>query len=127
DVTGQPASLQLRNPRQPQSLQVLGATADGYTLDLRSQARFSSANPQIATVDERGWVRPVASGQTQVEVAVGSQKKSVPVTVQLAAVPLSPAQASTSQLPPVESQYSFRHDVMPVLSKAGCNAGACHG
>src|SRR2546426_3217954 len=22
---------------------------------------------------------------------------------------------------------SFRNDVMPVLSKAGCNAGACHG
>lgn len=22
---------------------------------------------------------------------------------------------------------SFRHDIMPILSKAGCNAGACHG
>src|SRR5437868_2583645 len=22
---------------------------------------------------------------------------------------------------------SFRNDIMPVLSKAGCNAGACHG
>ena len=22
---------------------------------------------------------------------------------------------------------SFRHDVMPVLARAGCNAGACHG
>ena len=22
---------------------------------------------------------------------------------------------------------SFRHDVMPVLSRAGCNQGACHG
>src|SRR6266478_3676466 len=24
-------------------------------------------------------------------------------------------------------EISFRNDVMPVLSKAGCNAGACHG
>src|SRR5215208_7396585 len=24
-------------------------------------------------------------------------------------------------------EVSFRNDVMPVLSKAGCNAGACHG
>src|SRR6185503_14578573 len=25
------------------------------------------------------------------------------------------------------AQVSFRNDVMPVLSKAGCNAGSCHG
>src|SRR5688572_3414918 len=25
------------------------------------------------------------------------------------------------------SQVSFRNDVMAVLSKAGCNAGTCHG
>src|SRR5919109_2236 len=69
-VVVQPATIQLRHPRQPQSLQVLGKTADGYTLDLRSQARFASANPQVAAVDERGWIRPVANGQTQVTVEV---------------------------------------------------------
>lgn len=26
-----------------------------------------------------------------------------------------------------ESAPSFRHDIMPILSKAGCNTGACHG
>src|SRR5881275_1072297 len=26
-----------------------------------------------------------------------------------------------------EARVSFRNDVMAVLSKAGCNAGACHG
>src|SRR6476619_1806013 len=25
------------------------------------------------------------------------------------------------------AETSFRNEVMPVLSKAGCNAGACHG
>ena len=24
-------------------------------------------------------------------------------------------------------ELSFRHDVLPVLSKAGCNGGGCHG
>jgi hypothetical protein len=28
---------------------------------------------------------------------------------------------------PVDPPLSFRNDVMPILSKAGCNAGACHG
>ena len=27
----------------------------------------------------------------------------------------------------VEKQWSFRHDVLPVLSKVGCNTGGCHG
>ncbi|MDQ3621408.1 MAG: DUF1549 and DUF1553 domain-containing protein, partial [Verrucomicrobiota bacterium] len=31
------------------------------------------------------------------------------------------------QLPDEPVAPSFRHDVMPVISKAGCNAGACHG
>src|SRR5262249_37120618 len=31
------------------------------------------------------------------------------------------------QLPPAEPPYSFRHEVMAVLSKSGCNMGACHG
>ena len=34
-----------------------------------------------------------------------------------------------SRLPaaPIPGEISFRNDVMAVLSKAGCNAGACHG
>jgi hypothetical protein len=107
-----PAALDLRNHRQPHSLQVLGATADGYSLDLRPLARFTSADPRIAAVDEHGWVRPVGSGQTQVTVAVVGQTRTVPVKV---------------QLPPAEPPCSFRHEVMPVLSRAGCNMGACHG
>ena len=34
-----------------------------------------------------------------------------------------PLKASTDE----NSKVSFRHDVMPVLSKAGCNGGGCHG
>ncbi|HKI35917.1 MAG TPA: DUF1553 domain-containing protein [Gemmataceae bacterium] len=111
-VTIHPASLDLRHHRQPHALQVLATTADGYSLDLHSQAKFTSADPRIATVDEQGWVHPVSSGATTLTVAVAGQTKTVPVKVQL------PAQ---------EPPSSFRHEVMPVLTRAGCNAGACHG
>ena len=43
-----PTKLDLRHPRQPHSIQVLGATADGYSLDLRDQAQFTVADPKIA-------------------------------------------------------------------------------
>jgi hypothetical protein len=107
-----PTALELRHQRQPHSLQVMGTTADGFALDLRAQARFVSADPRIAAVDEQGWVRPLTNGQTQVTISVAGQTKTVPVKV---------------QLPAVEPPTSFRHEVMAVLSKAGCNAGACHG
>src|SRR5262245_33435120 len=111
-ITIHPAAVELRHPRQPQSLQVLGMSADGFSLDLSSAAKFTSADPSIAAVDEQGCVRPVASGQTQVTVIAAGQTVAVPVKV---------------QLPAAEPPYSFRHEVMAVLSKAGCNIGACHG
>ena len=33
----------------------------------------------------------------------------------------------TANAAPAEPTVSFRHDVMPILSKAGCNSGGCHG
>jgi hypothetical protein len=111
-ITIQPPAVELRHPRQPQSLQVLGMSADGFSLDLSSAAKFASADPNIAAVDEQGWVRPVASGQTQVTVTVAGQNVAVPVKV---------------AFPASEPPYSFRHEVMAVLSKSGCNMGACHG
>lgn len=107
-----PNTITLRQVRQPHSLQVLGATTEGFTIDLREQARYVSADPRIAVVDERGWVRPVASGATQVTVTVAGQTVTVPVKV---------------ELPAVDPPISFRHEVMAVLSRSGCNAGACHG
>jgi hypothetical protein len=111
-VVVHPTTIELRHHRQPHSLQVLGTTADGYSLDLHSQAHFTSADPRVAVVDERGWVRPMSNGRTQVTVTIAGQVRTVAVSV---------------QLPAVEPPSSFRHEVMPVLTRAGCNAGACHG
>jgi hypothetical protein len=111
-VAVHPLALELRHHRQPCSLQVLGTTAAGYSVDLRSRAAFQSADPRVAVVDEQGWVLPRGDGNTQVTIRVDGQICTVPVRV---------------QLPAVEPPTSFRHEVMPVLSKAGCNLGACHG
>jgi hypothetical protein len=107
-----PTSIEIRHHRHPHSIQVFTTSADGYSLDLRSQATFTSANPKIAIVDASGWVQPVANGSTTITVNAAGQSKSIPVKV---------------TLPTNEPPTSFRHEVMPVLTKAGCNAGACHG
>ncbi len=107
-----PASLEIRQHRQSHALQVLGTTSDGFSLDLRSDAKFASADPKIATVDAAGSIHPVASGATHITIAVAGQTKTVAVKV---------------LLPAVQPPISFRNEVMPVLTRAGCNAGACHG
>ena len=111
-LTVSPTPIEIRHQRQPHAIQVYATTSDGFSLDLRTESKFTSANPQVATVDERGWVRPVATGDTQITVAVAGQTKTVTVKV---------------QLPAAEPLMSFRHEVMPVLTRSGCNAGACHG
>ena len=43
-IAVQPAAIELGHVRQPVAIQVLGAAADGFSLDLRDQAKFSSAD-----------------------------------------------------------------------------------
>jgi hypothetical protein len=119
EITGelhcQPAALDLYHLRQPHSLLVSSTAADGLTIDLTSSAVFESGDPQIAAVDAFGWVQPVKSGKTTITVRAAGKATTVPVVVRLDARPAWPASTS------------FRHEVMPVFSRAGCNSGACHG
>ncbi|MFZ9824898.1 MAG: DUF1549 domain-containing protein, partial [Gemmataceae bacterium] len=107
-----PQNLTLNHHRQPRSIQVLSTSKDGYTMDHSTEARYSSASPSIARVDSNGWVYPVSNGKTAITVNLAG--KSIPVTVEV-------------NIPAKEPVYSFLHEVMPVLSQAGCNMGACHG
>ncbi|MBY0515080.1 MAG: DUF1553 domain-containing protein [Gemmataceae bacterium] len=111
-VTVQPAAVEIRHHRHPIAVRVLGTTPDGYSVDLRGEAKITSADPKIAAVDADGWVRPTGTGSTTVTVEVAGKTTIIPVTV---------------TLPAGEPPTSFRHEVMPVLTRAGCNAGACHG
>lgn len=107
-----PEQVTLNLRRRPHSLLVMGRTADGIDVDLTTGAKYEVADPEIARVDALGWVHGLKSGKTEVLVSAASQQLKVPVAC---------------ELPDAEAPYSFLQDVMPVLSKAGCNMGACHG
>lgn len=111
-VVVSPAAIDIKHHRHLHAIQVLGTSADGFSQDLHSEANFTTSDTSVAIVDGRGWVWPVKSGETQISVTVRNQTKTVPVKV---------------TLPAAEQAISFRHEVMPVLTRAGCNAGACHG
>ncbi len=106
-----PKDVKLSGPRDEQRLIVLGVWADGRTVDLTRTATVTSANAKIATA-EKGVVRPVADGTTALSVEANGAKTSVPVVIEKA----------TADVP-----VSFAREVQPVLTKAGCNSGGCHG
>src|SRR6185369_8735808 len=84
---------------------------DGVTRDVTEQATYTSADPKIAII-EKGIVTPAGDGKTELRVAFEGKTNALSVTV-----------SNASVHPPIE----FKRDVMPIFTKAGCNAGACHG
>jgi hypothetical protein len=109
-LTAQPAALTLTDSRDRRSVLVTGKTAAGDAIDLTPVAKFRVASG-IAQVDAEGTVVPLKAGKTTLIVTAAGQTIRVPVTI-----------TSAKALP-----VSFLREVMPILSKAGCNAGTCHG
>ncbi len=107
-----PVAVEFRHQRHLHSIQVFGNTPDGFSVDLRSEAKITSADPKVVTLDDKGLLRPVGNGETKVTVAVAGKTQTIAVKV---------------RMPDAEPPMSFRHEVMPILTRAGCNAGACHG
>lgn len=107
-----PSELHIGRQDDVERLIVVGEREDGVTMDLTTTVTVRFDPEGIARRDENGRVHAVADGQTTMYLKHGEEEIAVPVTVANAAV-----------TPPI----SFTNDVEPVLMKAGCNTGSCHG
>jgi hypothetical protein len=103
-------TLQGRNARQP--LLVVEKVGSEVRADRTASATFSSSAPHVAQVDRAGVVVAVADGQATLTARVGERSVSTTVRVQGTGVDVA---------------ESFRHHVTPILTRLGCNSGACHG
>jgi hypothetical protein len=106
-----PSAVHLTTARDRQLVVVQASYANGLTRDVTAEATIEPADPTLVRRDGHTFW-PVADGQSSLKVSFGGQTVEVPLTVQRA-----------SDEPPL----SFRLDVMPVLMRAGCNTGSCHG
>jgi hypothetical protein len=107
-----PSAVNLTGPHVSQRLLVL-AEEKGQLVGERTQkATFTSANPAVANVDARGVVRAAGDGETTITANVNGKQATVKVTVRKTKEPFT---------------WSFRNHVIPMLTRAGCNSGACHG
>ena len=93
-----------------QRLLVSGAV-EGREVDVTHYVKFYTDKPAVAVVDRAGQVRAVGPGEAVVTAKYGSHTAQFKLTVKPRAA---------------NQPLSFVNDVLPILSKAGCNAGSCH-
>ena len=106
-----PPSVELAGPEARQQL-IAEASLANHQEDWTRAVEWSSSDTRIATVDEHGLVRPVADGEAKITARAKGISATVAVRVKDSHAPFT---------------WSFRNHVIPVMTKVGCNQGACHG
>lgn len=106
----EPPHLTLEDGRDSRRVLVWGVTKSGEKVDLTTEAtvKTESAGIQI-TAD--GYIEPKAKGDAEATVAAAGLTARFPVKV----------------LSAEKKGVRFVRDILPLMSKAGCNAGTCHG
>ena len=107
-----PPTISITGPRYSQRVLVEGTFADGHQEELTSQAAVTTSDLRVALVDNGSFVLPQGDGQTTITAVLKGHSATAPLTVD-----------RYTDAP----DWSFRNDVLPVMTKMGCNSGPCHG
>jgi hypothetical protein len=106
-----PESVTLNGVDDRYQLLVDGKDRAGHLKDLTGQATFQSRDPEVITVTKGGIVRALSDGSSVVMVSAAGFRRQIRVS--------SSGCSQTRVL-------HFRNDILPMLSKMGCNSSACH-
>ncbi|MFM8400312.1 MAG: Ig domain-containing protein, partial [Pirellula sp.] len=79
--------------------------------DLTSQSHFESLTPEIVTVSASGCLTAVANGAGKIRATCDGKSVEIPVEV-----------SGIVDAPGVD----FHRDLLPLITRSGCNAGSCH-
>ncbi len=107
-----PSTVRLVGPIASQRLVVEGRFADGHEEDLTTEAKLSSSNPQVAQLDNLPSVVAAGDGRATLRANYRGSSATTEVVVENFTKNYS---------------YTFRNEVLPVMTKVGCNSGPCHG
>ncbi len=113
-LEAEPKEVALKKWTDSAQIIVTARLATGEALDVTRLAKLelSGFSKSAATVSAGGVVLPKANGGVTVKASFAGKSVSVPVKV-------------TGIVKELETD--FIRDVNPVLTKAGCNQGTCHG
>ncbi len=108
----EPAAIRLVGSDASAQILVSDRVGGQRTVDRTRSVAYEVRDPSVAVVDAEGRVRPLGDGSTAVIVRNGSEAATIRVEV-----------VDFANTRPV----GFATQVVPILSKHGCNAGGCHG
>ena len=111
DLSVYPEQITLDTARDFQSFIAVVRREDDVTMDVTETAKWTLADSKSAKIDGQKIV-PVADGETELICNYGSSEIRVPVKV-----------TRSGEKHPI----SFEKDIVPVLTRSGCNTGSCHG
>ncbi len=106
-----PPAIALESARDPQRATVVFTKDDGVSLDVTATTEVR-IEPATLAKWEGGRFVPLADGEGQITMTYDGQSVTMPLRV-----------ANSAVDPPI----SFYNELEPVIMKAGCNTGACHG
>ncbi len=106
-----PPEIIIGGLNREQQIIVTATTDDGRLLDVTHLCAVDSRDEQICSA-EGPRLLGRADGKTSIRISYASLEKVVPVEVVEFDTP-----------PPIH----FQRDIIPLLSKTGCNNGGCHG
>ncbi len=111
-LTVYPEKIALKGGDDTQQVVLTATLAAGRVQDLTGDVTYEVADPKIARITSAGRVIPLANGQTEIRASYGDKKIVIPVS----------AEAVDVNLP-----INFGNQIVPILTKLGCNGGGCHG
>ncbi len=107
-----PSFVSISIPLMTQRVVVEASYADGHAAEVTAQAAIRISNPKVAVADAEGFVHPEGNGRTELTATLKGFRADAPVEVKNFTSPFV---------------WSFRNQVLPVMTKMGCNSGPCHG
>ena len=106
-----PSDLALSGPGDGCQLTVTRKRRDGTAEDLTRSCSFDVSPPGLVEISASGYLRAVQSGTVHIVSYHDAAEATANVTIGEGQLPVS----------------DFALDIVPLLTKAGCNTGQCHG
>lgn len=108
-ISVEPASVELSGRLDRVQIQLTDRSSK-QLVDLTRSVNYQVESDSVVSVDKAGRLQPLGGGETTLIITHGDEEVRVPVKVSGTGKPST----------------NFTRDIIPILSKAGCNQGACH-
>ena len=107
-----PDLLEIASPETSDQFLVTAIDSTGRRIDVTRSATLTLSSPNVAAINAAGRIDPLSDGEATLTAHFKEMSTTALIRVHGIANP---------------TPVSFRHDVIPLLSKSGCNSGGCHG